>query len=219
MSAKRRFLSFCSTHNIPPVPIAESSLCLYASYLARQGLRHQTIRTYLSAVRHYYITQGFPDVFADNQFPRLQYVLKGVHRAEGPSDSSDKRLPITPTILGTLLEVWSVNDKDRFESSMLWAACCLGFFAFLRAGEFISTTTEVSFLRPMDISIDCHSNPSYMKVHLQKSKTDPFGKGVDLFVGRTFQQICPVAAVLSFLAMRPPCAGPLFIHSNSQRAS
>ena len=124
-SAKRRFLSFCSAHNIPPVPIAESTLCLYAGYLARQDLRHQIIRTYLSAVRHYYITQGFPNVFADNQFPRLQY--EGVHRAEGPSDSSDKRLPITPTILGTLLEVWSVNDKDRFESSMLWAACCLGF--------------------------------------------------------------------------------------------
>ena len=215
-SAKRRFLNFCSLTSLPPVPASEAVLCLYASHLAKEGLRHQSIRTYLSALRHLYISLGHPDPFAHNQFPRLSYVLKGIHRSEGASRPQDRRLPILPSTLEALWGVWSVPSPNisPFECSMLWAACCIGFFAFLRSGEFTSTPTQEVPLRPEDVAVDNHSNPSYMSIRLRHSKTDPFGNGVTLFVGRTYQHICPVAAVLAYLAVRPPIRGPLFIHAN-----
>ena len=156
---------------------------------------------------------GYPDPFVNNSLPRLTYVLKGIQRAERPTRSGDRRLPILPSVLEALLEVWSANG-NLLEHKMLWAACCLGFFGFMRAGEFTATPTQACPLLPADIAVDNHSSPTYLSVHLRRSKTDPFGKGVTLFIGRTYQRICPVAAVLSYMAVRPPTGGPLFVNTN-----
>ena len=37
------------------------------------------------------------------------------------------------------------------------------------------------------------------KVTIKVSKIDPFCQGVDIFIGRTTSELCPVAAVLSYL--------------------
>ena len=68
---------------------------------------------------------------------------------------------------------------------------------------------------PADIRVDSRENPSFLAITLRGSKTDPYGLGQVLYVGRTGSPICPVAAVLSFLAVRPPSAGPLFVHADS----
>ena len=36
-------------------------------------------------------------------------------------------------------------------------------------------------------------------------------QGVDLFVGRTFTNLCPIAAMLAYLALRGQIEGPLFM--------
>jgi len=103
---------------------------------------------------------------------------------------------------------------------MLWAACCLGFFGFLRAGEFTIQKAQdfdpSLSLCPHDVSVDSHANPSMVRIHLKRSKTDPFRHGVDIFVGRTDSDLCPVAAVLAYIAVRPPLPGPLFIFADGQ---
>ena len=97
---------------------------------------------------------------------------------------------------------------------MLWAASCMGFFAFVRSGEFTSTQTQQSPIRPKDILVDNKEFPNYIRIFLG-SKTDPFGKGVALYVDRTHQRICPVAAILAFLAIRLGSKGSLFINRNA----
>ena len=42
-----------------------------------------------------------------------------------------------------------------------------------------------------------------------QSKTDPFRKGVDLFIGRTGTDLYPVAAVLNYLQARGTSQGPI----------
>ena len=72
---------------------------------------------------------------------------------------------------------------------MVWAVCCLGFFAFLRVGEF-TVPDDTSYdsgvhLSFGDIAIDDLNNPTVLQVSIKQSKTDPFRKGVTLYVGRT----------------------------------
>ena len=156
------------------------------SHLASEGLVQTTIKSYLSAIRFLYITAGYGDLFTPVAFPRLQYVLRGIKRA--PRQTARPRLPITPSILRSMKAVWVSNSADA-DCIMLWAACCMGFFGFMRAGEFTLKSAQdfnpSACLTPQDVAVDQHSNPSMLRVHLQQSKTDPFRHGVDIHLGRT----------------------------------
>ena len=101
---------------------------------------------------------------------------------------------------------------------MNWAICTLAFFGFFRLGEILLTTTNFDperHLEAGDVAIDSRQNPSLLKVHLKCSKTDQLQKGVDIYIGKTGDDICPIAAVLSFLAIRGQEPGPLFVCCDS----
>ena len=72
-------------------------------------------------------------------------------------------------------------------------------------------TVHLSF---SDVAIDDPQNPSIMLVHLKTSKTDSFRKGVDIFLGRTHNELCPISTMLAYLAVRGGAAGPLFKFRN-----
>ena len=139
---------------------------------------------------------------------QLEYVPRGIklEEAEPQSASTRRRLPITPDILIKLKAVWSRMAGEEADMMMLWAACCLGFFAFLRAGEFtVQSDTEFDeevHLNWNDASIDDPGSPSFLQVHIKQSKTDPFREGTYLYVGRTGTELCPVAALLDYMSLR-----------------
>lgn len=178
-----------------------------------QSVTWKTIRIYLSALRFSQIRAGLNDPSLSS-FPRLTYILKGIHRGT-PDHLRKERLPITMDLLIALHRVWSIPPV-QYNQVMLWAACCLGFFGFLRAGEFTCTAAEVTDppLSPSDIAVDSRDNPQRIIIHLRRTKTDPFGVGCYVHVGRTNSTPCPVAAVLNYLALRPPSSGPLFLFEN-----
>ena len=179
---------------------------------------HATIRVYLSAVRHLHLSRGLGDPLENTL--RLDLVMKGVSRRRG--SGADKRLPITPLVLKEVLRIVS-RDPTNFDNIMMWAACCLGYFAFLRAGEF--TVSEpfdpAVHLSVEDVAVDNHQNPTMISVHLKKSKTDQEMTGMTLYVGRTKQDICPVSAVLTYLVKRRGHSqnGPLFIREDGSPLS
>ena len=64
-----------------------------------------------------------------------------------------------------------------------------------------------------DIHVDSRNHSSIV---LRHSKTDLFGAGVSLFVGATGDTLCPVAAVLFYLSVRPSGQGPLFMYQDGR---
>jgi len=98
---------------------------------------------------------------------------------------------------------------------LLWAACCMGFYAFLRSGEFTCTTGNAFdptlHITPEDIAVDSREKPTMMRIHIKQSKTDQLRQGINLFIGATDNDIFPITAVLSYLAARGSQSGPLFV--------
>ena len=182
-------------------------------------LSFQAVRLYLCAVRHLQVTIGLPDP-SFSSFPCLEYVLRGLRRSS-LSHSRPLRLPVTPDVLHAIFSVWS-RAPPSFDRTMLWASFCLGFFGFFRSGELTCPSLEAfwpDMLSPADITVDSHVDPSYISVFLKRSKTDPFGAGLSVHVGRTGDQLCPVAAILAYLAIRPPSPGPLFVFQDGSSLS
>lgn len=218
-TGKKRYLSFCRQFNLPSLPVCEATLCRFVAFLFSSSLSYQSIRSYLSAVRHLQIMSGLPDPSLSS-FPRLDYALKGIRRTN-TAETRLKRLPVTPVLLRRIHGVWS-GDPPTYDRTMLWAAFCLGFFGFLRAGEFTCHSRDTfmaDMLSPSDITVDSHSSPSHLSVHLKRSKADPFGAGATLHLGATGDILCPVTAVLGYMAVRPPVAGPLFLFQDGSTLS
>ena len=102
---------------------------------------------------------------------------------------------------------------------MLWAAFTTCFFGFMRSGELcihdstkgFDETTDLTFT---DVAVDNYQNPSLIRIHLKSSKTDPFCKGTDILLGRTRDELCPVAAMLQWLVRRGNAPGPLFLFAS-----
>ena len=104
---------------------------------------------------------------------------------------------------------------------MMWAACCLEFFGFLRSSEF-TISTQIGYdpkvhLSPNDVAVDNRATPWMLKVIIKQSKTDPFRQGVTLCLGKTDSQLCPVDALLPYLTVRGNQEGPLFITADGRR--
>jgi len=76
-SSGKKYLTFCLDFNFASLPLCEDVLCHYAASLAKQSLKHQTIKTYLSALRYTQVMAGFGDPGLSSM-PWLEYVLKGI---------------------------------------------------------------------------------------------------------------------------------------------
>ncbi len=216
-SAKKRYLLFCKVTSLHPLPATESLLCQFVSSLAAQSLRHTSIKSYLAAIRHLHIAEGYGDPQICNM-ARLEQVLKGIKSVQSKQISGRRvRLPITPDLLAKLRGVWS-SRSNKFDGPMLWAAASLCFFGFMRSGEFAipSATSfdEGAHLSFNDVAPDSLSNPTALQVRLKASKTDPFRLGVDIYVGKTGNSLCPVSSVLRYMVARGPGSGPFFRFEN-----
>ena len=103
---------------------------------------------------------------------------------------------------------------------MLWAAAMICFFGFFRSGEI--TVPSITSFNPSthlawgDVSVDNIDSPTALCIRLKKSKTDQLGEGVNVYVGKTDTQLCPVGAGLDYMAVRGSDPGPFFSFLNGE---
>ena len=113
-------------------------------------------------------------------------VEKGVaSRASYPLDSPETARKLVPFIF-----IQCIRQKDAL-GSLLRCVC-----GFLRVGEITAPSDSASVhLSVADIAIDNSKVPAVVSVRIKASKTDPFRKGVTLYLGKTGSSVCPVAAI------------------------
>eukprot|EP00731_Ephydatia_muelleri_P033273 Em0027g21a len=117
------------------------------------------------------------------------------------------------------MQCWAVSGSQH-NSSMLWAASCMCFFGFLRSGEIVvpsdaeyDASVHLSY---GDVKADSVQKPSYLEVAIKASKTDPFRKGVKVYLGASGAELCPVAAILSYMVIRGSLPGPFFMFEDKR---
>lgn len=67
-----------------------------------------------------------------------------------------------------------------------------------------------------DVAANDLDNPSVLRVHLKRSKCDQVGQGLDVFIGKRGRDLCPVRAVMQYVAQRCPDPSYFFrLHDGS----
>ena len=107
-----------------------------------------------------------------------------------------------------------LQDPSSYVNLLIWAACCTGYFVFLRCGEFLVPDgvqyQASSHLLLPDFVLDRSSTQWWITLTIKTSKTDQFRHGTQVILGSTGSDLCPVGALLDYLARRGGSPGPLF---------
>ena len=141
--------------------------------------------------------------------------MKGFKRQTAES-GKNTRLPMTPQILRAIKQVWQ-GDKDRDKVSTFGRQCAFVFSASLGQGKLLSRQIPSTIPQPT-----FHTGTFAWTMQLIHSssrsrlKPDTFRKGVQIYLGRTDSDLCPVAATLNYMVRRGNDSGPFFRYSRSR---
>ena len=212
-------MAFTEEFSIPPTPITQESVTLFVAYLGAQRLSLSTIESYLAALRYFRILLDPSCTNPTFYSPHMKILLRGVRRMQTGPDGARQRLPITISLMRRI-KAYLAQSPLSFNNRMIWAACCTGFFGFLRCAEFL-VPDNASFdpsRHPTvgDVQLVQSTSLLLCRVMIKQSKTDQYGQGSQVVLGSTDQDICPVSAMIDYLTERGNQDGPLFITQERQ---
>lgn len=207
----RRYATWFDGLREEPLPITEEKATAYVVELCCSGVRQGTIKQHLAGLRQAQITKGGPAP-AWKDMARLAQIRKGAARVEAMRGCQTlQRYPVKWAHMRAMKAAWSL-DGDK--GAMLWAAACMCFFGCLRAGEALApddgSFDEEAHLGWEDVVLEATRSPGWIRVRIKESKTDRLRSGAMVTLWRTDQDICPVVAVLRYMATRKAGSGPFF---------
>ncbi len=190
------FISMLDPH-YDPFPINSGHVSLFASHLFENGFAASTIATRLSAISFAYKLFNKPDPV--NTF-LITSLVKSFRKMKPQHDA---RLPITPSILSTMLACVPQLGLSYYRQVMFKSMLALSFAAFLRPGEVTGSINNI--LRQ---NVQVVGDTVVIKfVHYKHAPGRPF----TLTLNASQSLFCPVALLIDYLRIRGPYVGPLFV--------
>ena len=134
----------------------------------------------MAAVHSVHVTTGYHAIYDIQSTPRVGRLLKGIHKEKAKTTSPKVRLPITADIMADIKRVLD-KQSTTYHDTMMWAACCVASFGFLRSSEFtVPSPHQYDFnihLSLADIAVDNRHAPEVVQLYIKKSKMTPLDKG------------------------------------------
>ena len=124
--ALKKYKRFWRKYSFRQLPLHQSTLCLYFTYLAR-SLSFKSIKLYLCAVKQYALAHGFRDRLPNMH--QLHFTLRGIKRKLGATGNRKPRMPITIVLLKQIKSYIMSTYPNLVDQRMLLAAysCLLQF--------------------------------------------------------------------------------------------
>ena len=113
----------------------KQSYCSWPSWGA-EGLSVSIIESFVAALHYFHIVQDPSCTLPSFYSPHMKVLLGGARQSQVQPESSGRRLPITASLI-KWIKAQLAQDASSFSKCMIWAACCTGFFGFLRCAEFL----------------------------------------------------------------------------------
>lgn len=204
-------------NNIPDaeaLPASVEHVGLFVAYLHEANYQPTTVRNYLSAISFIHKLHNLCD-------PTNNFMINKAVQGSGNLHKSSKKqalLPITETILKDIVKAVPHCVQGPYNVSLYKALFLLSFYACLRAGEAVHSTTSAHTLQfeqvqeietPKGIGFKIQFLSYKHSGHTQQS----------LVIEPLSQKYCPVRALQNFITIRGSKKGPLFTHMSGHPLS
>ena len=167
---------WANTHSVTSLPASHFHVALHLINLSESANSVSKIDEAFYALSWAHKLAGVPDPCKNDL---VVSVREGAHRKIG--HLIVKKEPITPDILPKIVLLYG-NKYCNLKDLRIACMCLLGYAGFLRFSELASfNRSDISFF------------PSYVKLYLEKSKTDVIEKGGKLL----FQKLVPLLVLLT----------------------
>ena len=183
--------SSCHCYGLLLVPTNQETLLCFTTFLAdAKGLQHRTILCYLYGVWALHINMGLSD-----HLKGAVWLHKGIWVIHIQSNPAACKLAFTYKLLVLAHPLHMFHTQQA-----LLATLTLAHFTFLKMGKFtvdqqIFDPTWHLCVQDMTASLTTQAELWYVTVHLNISKTDPFGQGFNMIIGCSGTQVCGACAV------------------------
>ena len=204
-SRQRIFRSICASMRInPAAPITELQLCGVCILYAHQH-RITSLPGFISAIAHYAMRMGFPDLPRGRTFDRVK---AGLFNWYGDTNFSE---PARGFTLDDLRAIRVHVNLGVFADARDWCAALFAFFGLLRVKEY-----TCSGLLREHVSV----HPWGISLAIPFSKTALVPTAVAIV--RRDDDLCPVAAHRAYTRLLPArlrrVGAPYFLHNSSTTA-
>lgn len=139
--------------------------------------------------------------------------MEGWSREEGPRVNTHQ--PLSPAVLKVVFEAWGSVCSFPYEIALFHVASLIAFFGALRVGELMASSKKHGSRRALTLE-DVQILSNSLEVRIRTLKTDQKGKGKIFSLAVCDDgELCPVAAMVRYLAVRGPSKGYLFCHADT----
>ena len=163
----------------------------FVADLFNSGLSYVAAKVYISSVRSLHIVNCLPDPTECNQL--LFMMLNGWKR--NVVVCKRVREPIMMAEMRKLKLFLKLSRRSIHDKRMLWSACTMAFFGFLRVSEFTAnfSGTKLCFLKNRDVQCDSGE----LRVCLRISKNSQFNP-LTVVIPETNRSCCAVRAFFKY---------------------